>query len=196
GRRLPSGGRRFSAVARIAAAARRSICPRDRRQLPRKNVLHCPAPADKSRLHDDRRHGEVAEWSNAAVSKTVVGASPPWVRIPPSPPSSDRQRAPAVRSDYLSAGERPPCPHRAAPSATPATQAATAKEMPSPLPSASPKPKATARRGPAAESAAIADAPQMSPMFRDRPRRADVTPLWSCAALCMSAVVLAAWNVA
>ena len=30
--------------------------------------------------------GEVPEWSNGAVSKTVVGASPPRVRIPVSPP--------------------------------------------------------------------------------------------------------------
>ena len=32
--------------------------------------------------------GEVPEWSNGAVSKTVVGASPPRVRIPVSPPLS------------------------------------------------------------------------------------------------------------
>ena len=31
--------------------------------------------------------GEVAEWSNAAVLKTVEGLPLPWVRIPPSPPS-------------------------------------------------------------------------------------------------------------
>jgi hypothetical protein len=31
-------------------------------------------------------HGEVAEWSIATVLKTVGGASPPGVRIPPSPP--------------------------------------------------------------------------------------------------------------
>ena len=30
--------------------------------------------------------GEVPEWSNGAVSKTVVGASLPRVRIPVSPP--------------------------------------------------------------------------------------------------------------
>jgi TolB-like protein/DNA-binding SARP family transcriptional activator/Tfp pilus assembly protein PilF len=30
----------------------------------------------------------VAEWFKAAVLKTAVGASPPWVRIPPSPPRS------------------------------------------------------------------------------------------------------------
>jgi hypothetical protein len=28
----------------------------------------------------------VAEWFKAAVLKTAVGASPPWVRIPPHPP--------------------------------------------------------------------------------------------------------------
>src|SRR5258707_13951750 len=30
--------------------------------------------------------GEVPEWSIGTVSKTVVRASVPWVRIPPSPP--------------------------------------------------------------------------------------------------------------
>src|SRR3569833_356282 len=31
-------------------------------------------------------HGEMAEWFKAAVLKTAVGASSPWVRIPLSPP--------------------------------------------------------------------------------------------------------------
>ena len=39
--------------------------------------------------------GEVAEWTKAAVLKTVEGASLPGVRIPPSPPNetsaSDRK---------------------------------------------------------------------------------------------------------
>jgi hypothetical protein len=30
--------------------------------------------------------GEVREWLNRAVSKTVDGVTRPWVRIPPSPP--------------------------------------------------------------------------------------------------------------
>ena len=34
--------------------------------------------------------GEVREWLNRAVSKTVVLARVPWVRIPPSPPSDFR----------------------------------------------------------------------------------------------------------
>src|SRR5215207_543351 len=33
-----------------------------------------------------RGPGEVPEWSIGTVSKTVVRASVPWVRIPPSPP--------------------------------------------------------------------------------------------------------------
>src|SRR5258707_8203372 len=33
--------------------------------------------------------GEVPEWSIGTVSKTVVRASVPWVRIPPSPPPSE-----------------------------------------------------------------------------------------------------------
>ena len=32
------------------------------------------------------REGRVAEWFKAAVLKPAVGASPPWVRIPPLPP--------------------------------------------------------------------------------------------------------------
>ena len=32
--------------------------------------------------------GGVPEWSNGAVSKTVVRASVPWVRIPPPPPAT------------------------------------------------------------------------------------------------------------
>jgi hypothetical protein len=31
--------------------------------------------------------GEVPEWSNGTVSKTVVRVTVPWVRIPPSPPT-------------------------------------------------------------------------------------------------------------
>src|SRR5687768_10117557 len=34
-----------------------------------------------------QRFGRVAEWFKAAVLKTAVGASPPWVRIPPLPPT-------------------------------------------------------------------------------------------------------------
>ena len=36
--------------------------------------------------HDNATQGEVAEWSNAAVLKTVVRLRGPGVRIPPSPP--------------------------------------------------------------------------------------------------------------
>ena len=35
-----------------------------------------------------QRDGEVAERLNAPVLKTGMGASPSWVRIPPSPPST------------------------------------------------------------------------------------------------------------
>jgi hypothetical protein len=41
--------------------------------------------------------GRVAEWFKAAVLKTAVGATPPWVRIPPLPPAGlDRGQSPAV----------------------------------------------------------------------------------------------------
>ena len=36
-------------------------------------------------------HGEVQEWLNWTVSKTVVRATVPWVRIPPSPPDLCRE---------------------------------------------------------------------------------------------------------
>ena len=35
--------------------------------------------------------GEVAEWSNVPHSKCGVGASLPWVRIPPSPPGPNNE---------------------------------------------------------------------------------------------------------
>ena len=35
--------------------------------------------------------GRVAEWFKAAVLKTAVGESPPWVRIPPRPPCTCRE---------------------------------------------------------------------------------------------------------
>src|SRR5277367_4806253 len=35
--------------------------------------------------------GWVAEWFKAAVLKTAVGESPPWVRIPPRPPARPRK---------------------------------------------------------------------------------------------------------
>src|ERR1043166_7902088 len=44
-----------------------------------------PVAGEKSPTYK-RRAGEVPEWSIGTVSKTVVRASVPWVRIPPSPP--------------------------------------------------------------------------------------------------------------
>ena len=43
---------------------------------------------EKSYFKLDSFHGEVTEWLNVAVSKTVVRESVPRVRIPLSPPSS------------------------------------------------------------------------------------------------------------
>ncbi len=42
----------------------------------------------RSSKTDKQDLGEVLEWSNRTVSKTVDHASGPWVRIPPSPPYS------------------------------------------------------------------------------------------------------------
>ena len=46
--------------------------------------------------------GEVAEWSNASVSKTEVLARVPWVRIPPSPPVHIRAALSASTTTSLS----------------------------------------------------------------------------------------------
>ena len=37
-------------------------------------------------LNSFGKYGEVAEWSNAPLSKSSVQETVPWVRIPPSPP--------------------------------------------------------------------------------------------------------------
>ena len=53
------------------------------------SLLHSGARMGKHRLErQDHICGEVPEWSNGAVSKTVVLVIVPWVRIPPSPPFS------------------------------------------------------------------------------------------------------------
>jgi hypothetical protein len=51
----------------------------------RQNHLRFNPHLSKSPPHHPKR-GEVPEWSNGAVSKTVEPARVPWVRIPPSPP--------------------------------------------------------------------------------------------------------------
>ena len=45
-------------------------------------------PAIRQTCRCARSPGEVPEWPIGTVSKTVVGASLPWVRIPPSPPDT------------------------------------------------------------------------------------------------------------
>ena len=61
--------------------------------------------------------GWVAEWFKAPVLKTGVGASPPWVRIPPHPPASHeagerhlskRQNARGIRSFWHTEPHRGP----------------------------------------------------------------------------------------
>ena len=50
-----------------------------------RNPCLCSAPLETT---FDACRGEVPEWLNGTVSKTVVRATVPWVRIPPSPPFS------------------------------------------------------------------------------------------------------------
>ena len=55
-------------------------------------------------------NGEVAEWLNAAVSKTVTSAIPAsGVRIPPSPRSKASQHAQASGPSLVSPAALPPC---------------------------------------------------------------------------------------
>ena len=63
--------------------------------MTRANFLRLPA------RYNARRCGEVAEWFKAPVLKTDEGESPPWVRIPPSPPL---QKGP-TRGLFCSGGE-------------------------------------------------------------------------------------------
>src|SRR5882672_9565906 len=51
-----------------------------------------------------RDPGEVPEWSIGTVSKTVVRASVPWVRIPPSPPFQNRTANAGRSRPYTRAG--------------------------------------------------------------------------------------------
>ena len=51
------------------------------------NVLSYSKGSSRSYVSHNR--GEVTEWPNVAVSKTVGRASVPWVQIPPSPPVID-----------------------------------------------------------------------------------------------------------
>jgi hypothetical protein len=74
--------------ARAAARSRRSIASRYSRTV-RAGSSGMGAPSMAGGLGCDgtiRGPGEVAEWSNAADSKSVVRFTVPWVRIPPSPP--------------------------------------------------------------------------------------------------------------
>ncbi len=62
------------------------------------SLLQSHARIVKHRVErQDHTCGEVPEWSNGAVSKTVVLAIVPWVRIPPSPPFSSVFKRPATK---------------------------------------------------------------------------------------------------
>jgi hypothetical protein len=59
---------------------------RDERAGP-SSAASANTPSTSAALADMRPGaGRVAEWFKAAVLKTAVGGSPPWVRIPPRPP--------------------------------------------------------------------------------------------------------------
>jgi hypothetical protein len=89
----------------VSIQGRRSLRPAPRRAClcPRKDSVGflsqtaCEAAAAATReaprsTKRYRRRGEVAEWSNVPHSKCGVPGRVPWVRIPPSPPSSWRPR--------------------------------------------------------------------------------------------------------
>ena len=61
------------------------------------SLLQYGARTVKHRVErQDHTCGEVPEWSNGAVSKTVVLAIVPWVRIPPSPPFFQCKKKPTA----------------------------------------------------------------------------------------------------
>ena len=60
--------------------------PEAPRPVKRRRPIRAPCVGGDDRLNVRPSRGEVPERSNGAVSKTVVGATLPWVRIPPSPP--------------------------------------------------------------------------------------------------------------
>ena len=66
---------------------------------------HCGRRRGRVRIvrSESADEGRVAEWFKAAVLKTAVGASPPWVRIPPLPPIQNRT-ANAGRSRFYARG--------------------------------------------------------------------------------------------
>ena len=72
--------------------------------FPRKPLRFNPHRS-KSPAHHTRKRGEVPEWSNGAVSKTVEPARVPWVRIPPSPPLRNNGGHSARRRGYAVSGE-------------------------------------------------------------------------------------------
>ena len=82
---------RIKAEAREApwsAARRRPGCGREGNSLvsaPHEKGVF-PGARSRGRASIGNEYGWVLEWLNRLVSKTSVGASPPWVRIPPQPP--------------------------------------------------------------------------------------------------------------
>lgn len=75
-----SGGLAYESVRTSVSAVRTLTSGKQHRQVRQANkTVGLKRPTDIS-------FGWVAERSNAAVLKTVVGASPPGVRIPPHPP--------------------------------------------------------------------------------------------------------------
>jgi hypothetical protein len=66
--------------------SRRPFVLRKQPEIGTKTIGLAPTQAENSRKNKDE-DGRVAEWFKAAVLKTAVGESLPWVRIPPLPPN-------------------------------------------------------------------------------------------------------------
>ena len=102
----------------VAGAGNRRPLPARPRRSPRRRTAP-PAtvrPCRSARFQESPRPvisgdaGRVAEWFKAAVLKTAVGASSPWVRIPPLPPQTkdvdwEATRRRGVSQHYRSSGE-------------------------------------------------------------------------------------------
>ena len=63
------------------------------------------ATLDRRQYRPRFLYGEVPEWSNGAVSKTVVPFGVPRVRIPPSPHAIEAPRSRAAGGLFIAAGE-------------------------------------------------------------------------------------------
>ena len=96
GRRRPRAGAGRQSRARVSAAAsgrelqvQVQLGAGQRREVHHAALHHIGAARDGLRAAAKICGGEVPEWTNGTLSKSVVASRSPWVRIPPSPPKNE-----------------------------------------------------------------------------------------------------------